>query len=68
MKLMVSRTYRPAFTEEMVAAAAAPVAVTLTNPPQLSVADELAKLGKLKTDGLITQDEFDQQKAKLLAR
>ncbi len=68
MKLMVSRTYRPAFTEEMVAAAAAPVAVTLTNPPQLSVADELAKLGKLKTDGLITQEEFDQQKAKLLAR
>ena len=67
-KLTVTRAYRPAFTEETVAAAAAPVTVTLTNAPQLSVADELAKLGKLKTDGLITQSEFDQQKAKLLAR
>ncbi|MFE9593596.1 DUF4429 domain-containing protein [Streptomyces sp. NPDC006294] len=38
------------------AAAAAPV----------SVADELAKLGTLLQQGLITQQEFEQQKARLL--
>ena len=32
-----------------------------------SVADELAKLGQLKDSGAITQDEYDKQKAKLLA-
>jgi len=31
-------------------------------------ADELAKLGALKEKGLITQAEFDAQKAKLLAQ
>jgi hypothetical protein len=32
-----------------------------------SVADELSKLAGLLKDGLLTQDEFDAQKAKLLA-
>lgn len=32
----------------------------------LSVADELAKLAKLKTDGVLTDEEFAVQKAKLL--
>ena len=31
-----------------------------------SVADELAKLAKLKADGILTEDEFQAQKAKLL--
>ena len=31
-----------------------------------SVADELAKLAKLKTDGILTDEEFQAQKAKLL--
>jgi hypothetical protein len=31
-----------------------------------STADQLAKLNDLKNQGVITQDEFDQQKAKLL--
>ena len=31
------------------------------------VADELTKLGQLKDDGVITADEFQQQKSKLLA-
>lgn len=31
------------------------------------MADELAKLGELKDSGVITADEFDRQKAKLLA-
>ncbi len=68
VKLTVTRAYRPVYAEEVVAVAAAPVAVTIANAPQPSIADELTKLGKLKADGLISQSEFDQQKAKLLAR
>lgn len=34
----------------------------------ISVADELAKLAQLLEKGIITQQEFDRQKAKLLAR
>lgn len=33
---------------------------------QLSIADELAKLAKLKSDGILTEEEFNTQKAKLL--
>lgn len=33
---------------------------------QLGVADELAKLAKLKSDGILTEEEFNAQKAKLL--
>lgn len=68
VKLTLARAYRPAFEEVVVALPAAPVTVTLNNPQPLSVADELGKLAKLKAEGLITQAEFDQQKAKLLAR
>jgi hypothetical protein len=35
---------------------------------QLLVADELEKLDALRERGVLTQEEFDQQKAKLLAR
>lgn len=35
--------------------------------PPLSVADELSKLAKLKVDGVLTEDEFAAQKAKLLS-
>lgn len=34
--------------------------------PQSSIADELAKLAKLKSDGVLTEEEFNAQKAKLL--
>ena len=36
-------------------------------PPEL-IADELDKLDRLRQRGVLTQDEFDQRKAKLLAR
>jgi len=45
---------------------AAPPPVPLAAPP-LSVADELAKLAKLKADGVLTDGEFAAQKAKLLS-
>jgi len=35
--------------------------------PPSSVADELAKLAKLKADGLLTEEEFAAQKARLLS-
>lgn len=36
--------------------------------PQSSTADELSKLGTLLKDGLLTQEEFEQEKAKILNR
>jgi hypothetical protein len=41
-----------------------PVAVAA---PPLSVADELAKLAKLRADGVLTEEEFAAQKRKLLS-
>jgi hypothetical protein len=35
--------------------------------PQVSVADELAKLAQLKEAGVLTEEEFAAQKAKLLS-
>lgn len=40
--------------------------VQQVSSPSSSVADELAKLAKLKTDGILTEEEFLAQKAKLL--
>lgn len=68
VKLTVPRAYRPVWDVAVAPIAAPPVSVAVTTPAAPSVADELAKLGKLKSDGLITQAEFDQQKAKLLAQ
>jgi hypothetical protein len=36
--------------------------------PPASIADELAKLDRLRDEGVITEDEFEAQKARLLAR
>lgn len=49
--------------------AVAPVAQPLVQQspsPSPSVADELAKLAKLKADGILTEEEFQAQKTKLL--
>lgn len=46
---------------------AAPVNQVVQAPvPKSGVADELAKLAKLKADGILTDEEFNVQKAKLL--
>jgi membrane-associated protease RseP (regulator of RpoE activity) len=67
MQLTVERTFRPAFTEPVVAAQNAEP--TATSPvPQISVADELAKLAKLRDEGILTDAEFETQKAKLLGK
>lgn len=38
------------------------------SPTSLSVADEIAKLGALRQQGLLTDEEFSTQKTKLLGR
>ena len=47
----------------MRAAATAPVAVPQTAP--VSVSDELRKLADLRREGILTEEEFAAQKAKL---
>ena len=45
-----------------------PAAVVVqTQAPAVDVAAQLEKLASLKEKGILTQDEFDQQKKKLLA-
>lgn len=51
--------------KQIVAPIAQPV-VQQTSSSSSSVADELAKLAKLKADGILTDEEFQIQKAKLL--
>jgi len=65
MSLTVDRDYRPAATQ-VVSVAEVPAPVPAPVAPALSVADELAKLLKLKEQGILTQAEFDSQKSKLL--
>ena len=45
---------------------AQPIAQPVVAPASSSVADELAKLAKLKADGILTDEEFRDQKSKLL--
>jgi hypothetical protein len=47
-------------------AAPAPVAAAPAAPPP-SMIDQLKELGELKDQGILTEDEFAAQKAKLLA-
>lgn len=65
LPLTLEREYRPTVTQiAIVSQEHAPVPGTVA--PALSVADELAKLLKLKEQGVLTQTEFDSQKSKLL--
>ena len=40
--------------------------ITISNQSVVSIADELLKLAKLKEEGIITEQEFDQMKEKLV--
>jgi len=63
MTLTVERAFRPPFSEKVVPKVEVPPAPA---PAQVSVADELEKLEKLKQQGVITDAEFEIQKKKLL--
>jgi hypothetical protein len=52
----------------MAAAHDRPGAGPVTEAAPVSVADEIAKLGELKTAGLFTEEEFAAEKARLLGR
>ncbi|GAB6919713.1 hypothetical protein JCM9803A_01630 [Rhodococcus erythropolis] len=49
------------------AAAAAPTRVADSAPSTPDALDQLAKLGELKTAGILTAAEFEAQKARILA-
>ncbi|WP_227999757.1 SHOCT domain-containing protein [Mycolicibacterium sp. P1-5] len=53
-------------TEVLPSIAKEKATVSAPAPESVSVADELAKLAKLRDDGVLTPDEFAAQKAKLL--
>lgn len=64
IKVTVERAFRPVWAEQVTPAVVLAPAPASTAP--LSVADELSKLAKLKSDGIITDAEFETQKKKLL--
>lgn len=66
MTLTVDREFKPAITET--AASKASASVASEAKPSNSIADELAKLLKLKEQGVLSAAEFDAQKKKLLAQ
>ena len=66
-KLSVERRYRPDIDTRLPPRESAPaIAESTTVIAQASMADELAKFAKLRDDGIITAEEFEAQKAKLL--
>lgn len=67
MTATLERQFRPAITQSVAArpAVAAPMSVTT---PNVSIADELGKLAKLRDAGVLTAAEFEAQKQKLLSQ
>jgi hypothetical protein len=63
VKLPVARAYREPITQ---ITAMAPTSAPVVATPSASVADEIAKFAKLRADGVITEEEFQAQKRKLL--
>jgi len=57
---------RQAAYEQAAAPAAAPVAAAPAAAPEVDLMDQLQKLGDLKAQGILTEEEFAAQKAKLL--
>ena len=58
--------HSPRSQTEIIADAISSAAGTAKNNGPISVADELKKLKELLDSGVITQDEFNNEKAKLL--
>ena len=57
---------RQAAYDQASAPAAAPVAAAPAAAPEADLMDQLQKLGDLKAQGILTEEEFAAQKAKLL--
>ena len=56
-----------AYQEQQAAAAAPPAAPAAPAAPAVDVTGELQKLADLKAQGVLTEEEFAAQKAKILA-
>lgn len=67
MSAMLERAFRSPVAEVVVAAPRKVESGAPTMQPA-SVADEIAKFAKLKADGVLSQEEFDAQKKRLLAQ
>ncbi|WP_439486900.1 SHOCT domain-containing protein [Blastomonas fulva] len=67
-KSTLDRALRPAVTEQVVAIPGVPAAPVTSGNANLSVADELEKLAALRDKGILSGDEFEAQKKKLLSR
>lgn len=67
-KLTLPREFRPSMSEEVVPNVAETPSATVAAASLVPIADELAKLAKLKADGVLSEDEFQAQKTKLLAK
>ena len=57
---------RQAAYDQAAAPAAAPVAAAPAAAPESDLMDQLQQLGDLKAQGILTEEEFAAQKAKLL--
>ena len=55
-----------AYDQATAPAAAAPAAAAPAAAPEVDLMDQLQKLGDLKAQGILTEEEFAAQKAKLL--
>jgi membrane-associated protease RseP (regulator of RpoE activity) len=66
MTLTFDRAFRPAITQQI--APHSPEAASQVPGAPRSVADELTKLAKLRSDGVLTDAEFQAQKMKLLGQ
>ena len=55
-------------SQEQERAKAAPAAPAAAAPQAFSVADELSKLASLRQQGILTEQEFQEQKQRLLNR
>lgn len=66
--LTIARAFRPAYTEVVVPEAIASTALAPVSAPTASMADEVAKLAKLRSEGALTDAEFASAKAKLLGQ
>lgn len=66
MNVSVERAFRPAVTASVVATTDTALLATAAPVAAMSIADEIAKLVKLKEQGVLTEAEFQAQKQKLL--
>lgn len=64
--MIFEREFRPMVEQSDIKLAPVEESTAVVQQNNLSVADEIAKLAKLRSDGILTEQEFQDMKAKLL--